>query len=326
MPKQRTPIIPTTSVAPARRSKSASLALERPFENLRSRPVCVCLRFRGVRVDASVAADRASVRAHRGDRESSARRMSWCVEQSPVPKLLSCVLTFLASSRSRCFELQDLDRRSRARVQDPSVANLGRSAIRRCCAFHRPMSVLRERDWLRTPERETRTFSHAIPTLLPALPSLTSSMRSQAGVMNSIGMFCGSIDCQQPLSIPSVAIQLDLQIRAFISKFYEAWLVCDESTCGNRTRMMSVYGKRCLVPQCRGSMHFEVRSVFERRRECRGSPFLCLVSSTPTRNFTTNSSTLTCCSTLRRRERRWPVRLINVSFLSRAFFVLSPRI
>lgn len=78
-------------------------------------------------------------------------------------------------------------------------------------------------------------------------------------MLSEHGFFCGNIDCMSPLSIASVAVQLDLQLRRFIAKLYEAWLVCDESTCGNRTRMMSVYGKRCLVAGCRGAMHPEVR-------------------------------------------------------------------
>ncbi|GAA5981594.1 hypothetical protein JCM5350_008038 [Sporobolomyces pararoseus] len=122
------------------------------------------------------------------------------------------------------------------------------------------------------PEREFKTlqsqisdaqrFADAAPFTVRcrscgSLTAFEPAHEKHSGVLNSIGMSCGSIDCQQPLSIPSVAVQLDLQIRSFIGKFYEAWLVCDESTCGNRTRMMSVYGKRCLAPQCRGAMHFE---------------------------------------------------------------------
>ena len=76
--------------------------------------------------------------------------------------------------------------------------------------------------------------------------------------MSEHGFFCANIECQAPLSTPSLAVQLDLQLRSFIGKFYEAWLTCDESTCGNRTRMMSVYGKKCLVAGCRGAMHLEV--------------------------------------------------------------------
>ncbi|GAA5895337.1 DNA-directed DNA polymerase alpha catalytic subunit POL1 [Sporobolomyces salmoneus] len=122
------------------------------------------------------------------------------------------------------------------------------------------------------PEREFKTlqsqisdaqrFADAVPFTVRcrscgSMTAFAPPNDKLAGVLNTVGMFCGSIECQQPLAIPSVAIQLDLQIRSFISKFYEAWLVCDESTCGNRTRMMSVYGKRCLMPQCRGAMHFE---------------------------------------------------------------------
>ncbi|GAA5950464.1 hypothetical protein JCM10213_003586 [Rhodosporidiobolus nylandii] len=80
---------------------------------------------------------------------------------------------------------------------------------------------------------------------------------NKAGLLSKNGIFCSNIECSSPLSVPSLAVQLDLQIRSFIAKFYEAWLVCDEQTCGNRTRMMSVYGKRCLNGGCRGAMHFE---------------------------------------------------------------------
>ncbi|GAA5918206.1 hypothetical protein JCM8208_006171, partial [Rhodotorula glutinis] len=80
---------------------------------------------------------------------------------------------------------------------------------------------------------------------------------NKAGLISEHGFFCANIECQAPLGTPSMAIQLDLQLRSFIAKFYEAWLTCDESTCGNRTCMMSVYGKKCLVAGCRGAMHLE---------------------------------------------------------------------
>ncbi|BGP49603.1 DNA-directed DNA polymerase alpha catalytic subunit pol1 [Rhodotorula kratochvilovae] len=80
---------------------------------------------------------------------------------------------------------------------------------------------------------------------------------NKAGMLSKDGFFCGNIECQAPLSVPSIAVQIDIQLRSFIGKFYEAWLTCDESTCGNRTRMMSVYGKKCLVAGCRGAMHLE---------------------------------------------------------------------
>jgi DNA polymerase alpha subunit A len=68
--------------------------------------------------------------------------------------------------------------------------------------------------------------------------------------------------CGQTLPNISVMAQLEHQIRQQTSKYYEAWLVCDDKACGNRTRQMSVYGNRCLGPKglghgCRGKMRYE---------------------------------------------------------------------
>ncbi|KAK4052007.1 DNA-directed DNA polymerase alpha catalytic subunit pol1 [Microbotryomycetes sp. JL221] len=80
---------------------------------------------------------------------------------------------------------------------------------------------------------------------------------SPGQTLTKSGMFCTNIECLEPLSVASVAVQLDLQIRQHVSKFYEGWIVCDEPTCGNRTRMMSVYGRVCLMPGCKGQVQFE---------------------------------------------------------------------
>ena len=68
--------------------------------------------------------------------------------------------------------------------------------------------------------------------------------------------------CGHSLSTLSVMMQLEHQIRQQTCKYYEAWLVCDDQACGNRTRQMSVYGTRCLGPNghahgCMGRMHYE---------------------------------------------------------------------
>ena len=52
-------------------------------------------------------------------------------------------------------------------------------------------------------------------------------------------------------------MQLEVQIRARIAQYYQGWLVCDDSTCANRTRSMGVYGRRCIRPNCRGTVRFE---------------------------------------------------------------------
>jgi len=51
---------------------------------------------------------------------------------------------------------------------------------------------------------------------------------------------------------------LDLVVRKFIHKYYEAWLVCEEQSCKTRTRQLYFKkGPRCIVPGCKGLMHQE---------------------------------------------------------------------
>jgi len=60
------------------------------------------------------------------------------------------------------------------------------------------------------------------------------------------------------MSTGSVQMQLESQIRRYIGKYYEGWTSCDDPTCDYRTRMMGVYGRRCLRQGCRGAVSFEV--------------------------------------------------------------------
>ncbi|PWW75473.1 hypothetical protein C7212DRAFT_296240 [Tuber magnatum] len=76
------------------------------------------------------------------------------------------------------------------------------------------------------------------------------------------GIVCKNTSCNRVFSVPSIVAQVECQIRQLTSKYYEAWLVCDDASCGNRTRQMNVYGKRCLGPNrladdCRGVMRYE---------------------------------------------------------------------
>ena len=71
-----------------------------------------------------------------------------------------------------------------------------------------------------------------------------------------MGLVCPS--CKAPLGEGSLQVQLEVQIRKHVARYYEGWLVCDDSVCGYRTRMMRVYGRKCLRPECRGTMSFEV--------------------------------------------------------------------
>ncbi|KAJ2926264.1 hypothetical protein H1R20_g10824, partial [Candolleomyces eurysporus] len=75
--------------------------------------------------------------------------------------------------------------------------------------------------------------------------------------LKASGFVC--LSCEKPVSYIGIQLQLESQIREYIAKYYEGWTICDDQTCNNRTRMMGVYGKRCLrAPQgCRGQVTFE---------------------------------------------------------------------
>ncbi|KAL9129193.1 MAG: hypothetical protein Q9217_002297 [Psora testacea] len=76
------------------------------------------------------------------------------------------------------------------------------------------------------------------------------------------GIICPSETCKHLFSTLSVVAQLEHAIRVQTSKYYDGYLVCDDPSCGNRTRQMSVYGHRCLGPKgraegCLGRMRYE---------------------------------------------------------------------
>ena len=76
------------------------------------------------------------------------------------------------------------------------------------------------------------------------------------------GIVCPAANCKRLFSTLNVVAQLEHAIRVQTSKYYDAHLVCDDSSCGNRTRQMSVYGHRCLGPKgraegCLGRMRYD---------------------------------------------------------------------
>ncbi|KAK3989473.1 putative DNA polymerase alpha catalytic subunit [Cladorrhinum sp. PSN332] len=77
------------------------------------------------------------------------------------------------------------------------------------------------------------------------------------------GVACPNPECGATLSTLSIVAQVEAAVREQTAKYYEAWLVCDDSSCGNRTRQMSVAGSRCLGPKglaredCSGKMRYE---------------------------------------------------------------------
>ena len=98
--------------------------------------------------------------------------------------------------------------------------------------------------------RQCRTF-FIFEGLVPSIANVTPE-----------GIRCGNEACRRLFPTLSVVAQLEHAIRVQTSKYYDGYLVCDDSSCGNRTRQMSVYGHRCLGPKgraegCLGRMRYE---------------------------------------------------------------------
>ncbi|QLG70353.1 hypothetical protein HG535_0A02920 [Zygotorulaspora mrakii] len=62
--------------------------------------------------------------------------------------------------------------------------------------------------------------------------------------------------CNHMFTPLQTTCQLERCIRSHISLYYAGWLHCDDPTCGNVTRQISVFGKRCLVENCTGVMGY----------------------------------------------------------------------
>ncbi|KAF4948792.1 hypothetical protein FSARC_13648 [Fusarium sarcochroum] len=78
--------------------------------------------------------------------------------------------------------------------------------------------------------------------------------------VSASGVLCGA--CGTSISTLSIVAQMEHAVRTQTSRYYEGWLVCDDTHCDNRTRQMSVYGSRCLGPKglardCLGRMRYE---------------------------------------------------------------------
>lgn len=86
---------------------------------------------------------------------------------------------------------------------------------------------------------------------------------SSLGALNSNGICCPQTNCQTPMRPLTVVAQVEHAVRMLTAKYYEGWVVCDDSACGVRSRSLSVYGHRCLGPQghatgCAGRAKYEM--------------------------------------------------------------------
>lgn len=92
------------------------------------------------------------------------------------------------------------------------------------------------------------------------LAPCSSATEPRAAAVTPQGVACPA--CQALLPNLSVVAQVERAVRVATARYYEGWLVCDDPSCGARTRQMSVYGTRCLGPKglaagCLGRMRYE---------------------------------------------------------------------
>lgn len=81
--------------------------------------------------------------------------------------------------------------------------------------------------------------------------------REKEGFPRRCGLLCTNSSCSHVYSPTYLANALTLAARSNISTYYQMQLVCEEPSCtrGNQnTRQLSVAGKNCLDPSCRGVM------------------------------------------------------------------------
>ncbi|KAK6521932.1 DNA-directed DNA polymerase alpha catalytic subunit pol1 [Arthrobotrys megalospora] len=87
-------------------------------------------------------------------------------------------------------------------------------------------------------------------------------LNSSIAICSPDGLKCSSTGCGATFTTPTLVAQVESNIRGWTSQYYESWLSCEDSSCGNRTRQLGVYGKRCLGLQglatgCAGPITYE---------------------------------------------------------------------
>ncbi|KAF3196830.1 DNA polymerase alpha catalytic subunit [Orbilia oligospora] len=109
-------------------------------------------------------------------------------------------------------------------------------------------------------------FRNTKPLVLTCLLCKTTlsfgGLDSDLEICTPDGLKCPNIGCNNIFTTPVLIAQVESNIRNWTSQYYESWLACEDSSCGNRTRQVCVYGKRCIGPQglgigCEGPVVYE---------------------------------------------------------------------
>ena len=83
------------------------------------------------------------------------------------------------------------------------------------------------------------------------------SAPNAAGDYERCGLHCPRPNCTGQFSLEHLSSRVELGIRTHIRKYLDGWMLCDDNTCGHRTRQLSVRGDHCLSMRCRGRVALE---------------------------------------------------------------------
>ncbi|CAO1638402.1 unnamed protein product [Sympodiomycopsis kandeliae] len=85
----------------------------------------------------------------------------------------------------------------------------------------------------------------------------SASSSKEGGMIQPLGIRCTNTNCNSLFKVSSLSIQLEQSIRHSIQQYYTSWQICSDSGCKMKTRMVGVYGKKCLVKNCNGNVYPE---------------------------------------------------------------------
>jgi hypothetical protein len=93
----------------------------------------------------------------------------------------------------------------------------------------------------------------------------TADQTLRSGSGDACGLYCPAPKCSGEYSLEHISSRVELGIRAHIKTYLDGWMLCDDNTCGHRTRQLSVRGDHCLSMRCRGrvSLEYSEKRLFE---------------------------------------------------------------
>ena len=99
----------------------------------------------------------------------------------------------------------------------------------------------------------------------------TSARSSELNAISTKGIRCTNPACQRLLPLATIAIQLELAIRTYVARYYAGWTECSDPNCHSKTRMASVYAKRCLaIHDAKSAALLDATATVGSHLACRG--------------------------------------------------------